>query len=74
MAAPMVIGVAIRNEKRAAASRPRPAKRAAEIEIPDRLMPGISASAWAAPMPTANGNVTSSTPLVSDPTDRRATG
>ena len=27
--------------------------------MPDRLMPGISASAWAAPMPTATGNVTS---------------
>ena len=38
--APAVIGVAIRNAKRAAASRSRPASRPAEIEMPDRLMPG----------------------------------
>ena len=57
--APAVIGVAIRNANRAAASRSRPANRPAEIEMPDRLMPGTSASAWATPMPTAIGNVTS---------------
>ena len=58
--APAVIGVAIRKLKRAAASRSRPANRPAEMEMPDRLIPGMSASAWAAPMPTAIGNVTSS--------------
>ena len=60
--APAVIGVAIRNANRAADSRSMPTIRAAEIEIPDRLMPGISARAWAAPMPIAIGNVTSSMP------------
>ena len=35
--------------------------------IPDRLMPGTRASAWAAPIPIATGNVTSSTPLVRPP-------
>jgi hypothetical protein len=54
-----VIGVAMRNEKRAADSRFRPANRPAEIEIPDRLTPGISASAWAKPSPSAFGNVRS---------------
>ena len=62
--APAVIGVAMRKLKRAAASRSRPANRPAEMEIPDRLMPGIRASAWAAPMPIAIGNVTSSMPPV----------
>ena len=62
-----MIGVAIRNENRAAASRSSPAKRAAEMLMPDRLMPGTSASAWAAPIPPAIGNVTSSTPLVRPP-------
>ena len=67
IAAPIVIGVAIRNEKRAAASRFSPAKRAAEMLIPDRLMPGTSASACAAPIVIATGNVTSPTPLVWPP-------
>ncbi len=58
---PVVIGVAIRNAKRAADSRSMPTIRAAEIEIPDRLMPGTRASAWATPMPTAMGKVTSET-------------
>ena len=45
-----VIGVAMRNEKRAADSRSSPANSPAEIEIPDRLIPGTSASAWAPPI------------------------
>ena len=53
--------------KRAAASRSRPANRPAEIEMPERLMPGISASAWATPIPNATGKVTSSTPFVRGP-------
>ena len=40
-------------QNRAASSRRRPANRPAEIEIPDRLMPGIRASACAAPIPNA---------------------
>ena len=52
-AAPAVIGVAIRNENRAADARSRPARRAAEMEMPEREMPGTRASAWAAPIPTA---------------------
>ena len=77
-AAPAVIGVAIRKQNRAAASRSRPANRPAEIEMPDRLMPGTSASAWAAPMPIATGKVTSSialgpaAPAVGQPQDHRA--
>ena len=51
-----MIGVAIRKLKRAAASRSSPANRPAEIEMPERLTPGISASAWATPMPRALGN------------------
>ena len=45
MPAPAVIGVAMRNANRAADSRSMPTMRAAEIEIPDRLMPGMSARA-----------------------------
>ena len=41
--APSVIGTSSRNEKRAAASRSSPRNRAAEIVIPDRDTPGISA-------------------------------
>ena len=76
-AAPAVTGVAIRKLKRAADSRSRPAKRPAEIEMPERLMPGIRAIAWATPIPKASGNVTSPTPFVvapeavGEPQDRR---
>ncbi len=66
-AAPAVIGVAMRKLNRAADSRSRPANRAAEMEIPDRLMPGMSAKAWAVPSPTASGNVTSPTRRVWGP-------
>ena len=55
--APAVIGVAIRKLKRAADARSRPARRPAEIEIPERLMPGTRARTWATPMPVAIGNV-----------------
>ncbi len=39
---------------RAAASRSKPANRPAVIVIPDRDVPGLRASAWAAPMTTAS--------------------
>ena len=48
-----MIGVAMRNEKRAADSRSSPANSPAEIEIPDRLIPGTRASAWATPIANA---------------------
>ena len=54
MPAPAMIGTAIRNEKRAAASRVRPRYRPAEIVMPEREMPGKRASACAAPMTTAS--------------------
>ena len=42
--------------KRAAASRSRPSEAGRpRCEMPDRLMPGTSASAWATPMPSASG-------------------
>ncbi len=53
MTAPSVIGVAMRKLNRAAASRVSPAKRPALMMIPERLMPGTSAIAWAHPMPNA---------------------
>ena len=46
------------------------------MEMPDRLMPGMRASAWAAPMAIAIGNVTPSmvrsklTEPVGQPQDR----
>ena len=49
-----MIGVASRNEKRAASSLERPVSRPPPIEAPLRENPGISAIAWAAPMPTAS--------------------
>jgi hypothetical protein len=48
-----VIGVAIRNANRACRARVEPGKRPAEIEMPDRLMPGTApAPARADPMAT----------------------
>ena len=46
-----VIGVAMRKQNRAASARSRPANSAADIEMPDRLTPGISARACAKPIP-----------------------
>ena len=49
--APAVIGVAMRKRTaRPTHGQARPAA-PAEIEMPERLMPGMRASAWAAPMP-----------------------
>ena len=48
--APAMIGMPIRNAKRAAASRFRPRNRPAAMVMPERLMPGNRASAWATPM------------------------
>ena len=48
-----VIGVAMRKLNRAADSRVSPTNRPVEIEIPERLIPGMSASAWAQPMISA---------------------
>ena len=47
--APTMIGIDIRKLIRTAASRLKPMNRAAVIVIPDREVPGFSASAWAAP-------------------------
>ena len=48
--APAVIGMPSRNEKRAAVARSRPPKSAVVIVIPERDVPGTSASAWAQPI------------------------
>ena len=77
--APAVMGVAMRNAKRAADGRSSPAKRPAEIEMPDRLMPGMRARAWAAPMPSGDREASRrrrvlrpATDLVRDPQDHAA--
>ena len=44
-----MMGMASRNENRAALSRSMPSRRAAVIVIPDRETPGCSANAWAKP-------------------------
>ena len=73
-----VIGVAMRKLNRAASARSRPANSAADIEMPERLTPGTSASAWATPMPIAPRKVSRSIvwvrgpQLVGDPQDRGA--
>jgi hypothetical protein len=46
-------GIDSRNEKRAAVSRLTPRNRPAEMVMPERLVPGISASAWPSPIPAA---------------------
>ena len=51
--APSVIGVASRNEKRAALMRESPAARPAVMVTPERETPGTSASACANPRPSA---------------------
>src|ERR1044072_4220130 len=48
-----MIGVASRNAKRAASLFDSPASRPPPIVAPEREKPGISASAWAAPIPNA---------------------
>ena len=76
--APAVIGVAIRKLNRAADSRSRPANRPAEMEMPDRLIPGTRATAWAAPMPSGAGDDEVGDPprprptRLGEPQDRRA--
>ena len=52
--APSVTGIIIKKLIRAAASRSKPRKRAAVIVMPDRDVPGFSASAWAAPTSSAS--------------------
>ena len=49
-----MIGVASRKAKRAASSLERPESRPPLMLAPDRDRPGISASAWAVPIPTAS--------------------
>src|SRR6266849_6184994 len=55
MTAPMITGVASRNAKRVASSRRSPRASPAEIVIPEREIPGISAIACAMPMTSASG-------------------
>lgn len=43
-------GIAIKNENLAAAGRVNPTIRPAEMVIPEREVPGISAKTWAAPI------------------------
>ena len=52
--APAVTGIAIRKLMRAAASRSNRRKRPAVIVMPEREVPGLRASAWAAPITTAS--------------------
>ena len=41
-------------EKRAASDRSMPSSRAADMVMPERLVPGMRARAWAQPMMTAS--------------------
>ena len=50
--APPVTGIIIKKLSRTAASRSKPRRRAAVIVIPERDVPGLSASACAAPTMT----------------------
>ncbi len=68
--APPVTGIIIRKLSRAAASRSKPRRRAAVIVIPERDVPGFSASACAAPTITASRTPNSST--LRCPVDRSA--
>ena len=52
--APAVTGIIIRKLRRAAASRSKPRKRLAVIVMPERDVPGLRASAWAAPTTRAS--------------------
>ena len=52
--APAVTGIIIKKLRRAAASRSKPRKRPAVIVMPDRDVPGLRASAWAAPTSRAS--------------------
>ena len=52
-----VIGVAIRKLNRAADSRFSPTNRPVEMLIPERLIAGTSATAWAQPMTKERGKV-----------------
>jgi hypothetical protein len=57
--APAIAGMPRRKEKRAASGRVKPSERAAVMVTPERLVPGISASAWAAPTAIAGHSVMS---------------
>ena len=57
--APSTIGISIRNEKRAAASRVSPRKRLVEIVMPERDTPGIRARISETPIASVWRNVRS---------------
>ena len=63
-----IAGMPSRNEKRAASSRRKPMKRAAVIVMPERDVPGMSATACARPMTSAEGSRMSSIALMRGPT------
>ena len=62
-----ITGKLINMEKRAASERVKPMPSAAVIVMPERDVPGISASAWASPMPMAPFHVKSSVVLDCEP-------
>ena len=57
----------MRKLNRAAASRVRPAKRPALMLIPERLIPGTRATAWAQPIPKAAPKPRPSSSFVAPP-------
>ena len=59
--APKRAGIAIKNEKRAAWTLLTPNRRAAEMVMPEREMPGSIATAWAMPIMSAVDKMTSFT-------------
>jgi hypothetical protein len=54
--APIIVGMARKNENSAAAGRSSRSSMAPTIVAPDRDTPGISASTWHAPIPSARGS------------------
>ena len=57
--APAIAGMPSRKAKRAASGRSKPSARAAVMVMPERLVPGMMAIAWATPMISAGDNVMS---------------
>ena len=60
-------GIASRNEKRAAPERDRPSARPAVIVMPEREVPGMSASACAQPIRSACGQLRLNSSFVPEP-------